>query len=212
MYLFIDPIPCLMVMSTFNNHHYGNNNTCLFQPEYQQMLRVLEITQAFIHTFWTDWLLLTGEYIYECILILFSTCFKSSKSLNSCSIILVLQYGLLYCPFNLSTAQKNLQKTSGETSKNCESSDMLWDDTIQEQWSWKHLGRKKILPGELTFRVLTILSKQIPVLILSLVIQIACSYIFKILEERETLNSYQLWANVICCPFSLSKNYFIEFI
>lgn len=25
-------MPCLMAMPAFNNHHYGNNNACLFQP------------------------------------------------------------------------------------------------------------------------------------------------------------------------------------
>lgn len=117
MYLFIDPMPCLMVMPTFNSHHYGNNNVCLFYPVDTADARRTRNHIGFHAFFWADWRLLTGEYIYECIFILFSTSFKSPKSSNPCSISLILQYGLLYYPFHLYTTQKNLPITLGVVSR-----------------------------------------------------------------------------------------------
>lgn len=141
MYLFIDPIPCLMVMPTFNNHHYGNNNVCLLHPADTTDARNTRNRIGF-RAYFLDWLLLTGEYIYECIFILFSTCFKSSKSSNPYSISLMLQYDLFYCPFHLYVTQKNLPKTLGVVSKSCKSFEMVWDDTLQELLGGRNVLKK----------------------------------------------------------------------
>lgn len=115
-----------MVMPTFKSHYYGNNNACLFQLVVSADAKSTRNHSGFHAYFWTDWLLLIGEYIYECIFILFPTCFKSSKSSNSGSIILVPQYGLLYCPFHLSCAQNSL--SFRRLSKSWKSSEIHWDD------------------------------------------------------------------------------------
>ena len=62
------------------------------------------------------------------------------------------QYGLLYCPFHLSSAQ-NSPKVLGDLVKSWKSSEIQWDDDHSITELKNIFEKKKLFSDDLTFRV-----------------------------------------------------------
>lgn len=144
MYLFIDPVPYLMVMPTFNNHYYGNNNAFLFQLVVSADAKSTR-NHIGSHAYVLDWLTAfdRGTYLwvyfhsFPHLFQLFKELILLLHNFSASTWSPLLSFSFIYCSAKLA---KNL----GDMSRSSKSSETLWDDIIQELLSRK-ITFKKII-------------------------------------------------------------------